>query len=64
VTTDATPKSPAYLEGFRLGAADVAAGAMTLICGGGPETAEKVQGYWAGRTAAERGRQAGLEAGS
>jgi hypothetical protein len=37
---------------------------MTLICDGGPETLEMVDGYWAGRQAGLQQREAAPEAGS
>ena len=55
----AEERSAAWLEGLRLGVADAATGATRTFCDGGPETLEKAEGYWAGRMAAERQREAG-----
>lgn len=59
----AEERSAAWLEGFRLGVADAARGWTRAICGSGPETLEKAEGYWAGRKAAERQHQPKREAG-
>jgi hypothetical protein len=63
------PRSHAWWEGWRLGLADRANGAMTLICGATQEVLDKNAGYAAaryGRTADReagpgRARQAGAE---
>jgi hypothetical protein len=55
---------PRWYEGYQLGLRDALTGGMTCICGGGPETREKVEGYWAGREAGLQQREAAPEAGS
>jgi hypothetical protein len=42
------PRSPAWHEGYQLGLADLATGAMTLICGDSQEALDKAAGYAAG----------------
>ena len=57
------PRSHAWWEGWRLGLADRANGAMTLICGATQQALDKNAGYEAaryGRTA-DRGAEPGWE---
>jgi hypothetical protein len=60
----AEQRSAAWLEGFRLGLADAATGATRTVCGSGPETLDKADGYWAGHKSAEQQHQPEREAGS
>jgi hypothetical protein len=56
------PRSPAWHEGYQLGLADLATGAMTLICGDSQEALDKAAGYAAARDiwrSAEREAEAG-----
>jgi hypothetical protein len=61
MTRDQDEHGPRWYEGYQLGLRDALTGSMTLICGG-PETLEKVEGYWAGREAGLRQREAAPEA--
>jgi hypothetical protein len=63
MTHDQDEHGPRWHEGYQLGFRDALTGSMTLI-GGGPETLEKVEGYWAGREAGLQQREAAPEAGS
>jgi hypothetical protein len=56
------PRSDAWWEGYRLGLADRATGALTLICGSSQEALDKAAGYGAARglgRPAEREAEAG-----
>jgi hypothetical protein len=64
MTRDQDEHGPRWHEGYQLGLRDALTGGMTLICGGSPETLEKVEGYWAGREAGQQQREAAPEAGS
>jgi hypothetical protein len=64
MTRDQDERGPRWYEGYQLGLRDALTGGMRCICGGGPETLEKVEGYWAGREAGLHQREATLEAGS
>jgi hypothetical protein len=64
MTRDQGEHGPRWHEGYQLGLRDGLTGAMTLICDGGPETLERVDGYWAGWQAGLPQREAAPEAGS
>ena len=64
MTRDQGEHGPSWYKGYQLGLRDALTGGMTLICGGGPETLEKADGYWAGREAGLQQREAAPEAGS
>jgi hypothetical protein len=59
----AEERRAAWLEGFWFGVAD-ARGWTRTICGGGPQTLDKADGYWAGHKSAEQQHQPEREAGS
>ena len=64
MTRDQGEHGPRWHEGYQLGLRDALTGGMTLICGAGSDTLEKVEGYWAGREAGQQQREAAPEAGS